>query len=134
MDRYRPVFVSYHLISRFSCSDPAPVGDLVFLISCPVKIFNCEILKGNVFAVVDIIEDLTCFFRIAGMYGGRTQIRDLTEYLAVRYLLGGTYGTALVVIDIDKIAGSEFSGEQDRLFRKCLRSSFDKKDSSSGFR
>ena len=83
MDRHRPVFISHHLVSRLSGGDPASVGNLVLLISCPVKIFNSEILKGYIFTVIDVIEDLSGFLSVAWMYGSGAQVRDLAEYLAV---------------------------------------------------
>ena len=83
MDRDRPVLIGHHLIGRFSCRDPASVCDLVLLVSRPVKILNCQVLEGNTLAVVDKIEDLACLFRVTGVYGGGTEIRDLAEHLAV---------------------------------------------------
>ena len=102
VDRHRPVLIRHDLVSRITGSNFAAVRELVLLVSCSVEIINRQILKSDVLAVVHRIDDLPGRNSIACVDRCFTQIRDLIEDLAIRYLLRGTDGAAAKIIHIGK--------------------------------
>ena len=98
-DRHRPVDIGDDLAGRITCSDLSAVRQLVLFISGSVEVVCRKVLESDPLAVVDIVQDLTCFLRITGVDRSRTEIGYLAEDLSVRDLLRGTDGTALEIID-----------------------------------
>ena len=99
MDGDRPVHVRDDLVSGVSGSDLRAVPELVLPVAGGVEVICRQILEGGSFAVVDVVEDLSRLPGVTGVDAGGVGVRDLAQDLAVRYLLRGADGAALIIID-----------------------------------